>query len=204
MLSLNQAIECNEPVRLNVPTELSILSEIPSQIYKNLRLHERVLTNETLKASDKFGVIPAFYMKKSLQTMFIKKSDYKYTCINVYKLKTLRLLTDQFEGHFYSVYNKQLKLTHFLKHVVISATLSDELSSKIDVLKRGISILDAYSIMKYLRVNCIVFDKQRAIQYTLSEFNESVMVFRFNNSLDLDYCGSYDNIYKMFTPNCVY
>jgi hypothetical protein len=204
VLSLNQATECNEPVRLNVPTELSILSEIPSQIYKDLRLHERVLVDETLQLSDKFGVIPAFYMKKSLQAMSIKKADYKYTCINVYKLKALRLLTDKFQDHFYNEYNKQLKLTHFLEHIVISATLSDELASKINVLKRGISILDVYSIMKYLRINCIVFDKQRAIQYTLSEINESVMVFRFNNSLDMDYCGSYDTIYKMFTPSCVY
>jgi hypothetical protein len=203
VLSISQTIECDKPLRLNVPTELSILSELPSQVYKNLMLHERILNDETLQHTDKFGVIPGGYMKKSLRAMHIKKNDYKCTCINVYKLKALRLLRDKFEDHFYTVYAKRLKLTNFLEHIVISATLSDDLSSKIHVLKRGISILEVYAIMKYLRVNCIIFDRRKAVQYTLSEFNESVIVFRFNNSLDLDYCGAYENIYKMFTPSCV-
>lgn len=197
MLYLNDEEECLVPPRLSVPTELSILSEVRSEIYKNLNLYQRLLSDETLPMNDKFGMIPGYYMKRSLKSMDIKKSQYKYVCINLYKLKTLRLLADKFSDHFDLVYNKRLRLTHFLKHAAMGAVMTDDLSSKIDVLKRGLSINEVYAIMKYLKINCVIFDKKKTIKYTLSEFNDAVMVFRFNNSLDIDFCGSYDNIYKM-------
>lgn len=192
--------ESEEPPRLNVPTELSIFSEVPSQIYKNLELHHKTLANETLKGSDKFGMIPSYNMKKSLLPLKIKKSDLKYVCVNAYKIKTIRLLIDTFHDHFLNVYNKRLRFKGLLKCMIFSATTNDELTSKIEVLKHGITILEVYAIMKYLQINCVLFDRHKTIQYTLSEFNEAVIVFRFNNSLDLDFCGSYENIYKMFIP----
>ena len=179
--------ECEEPPRLNVPTELSIFSEVPSQIYENLDLHNKTLAGESLQANDKFGMIAANYMKKAILPLKIKKSELKYVCINVYKIKTIRLLIDKFHDHFSNVYNKRLRLKGLLKCMIFSATTNDELTSKIEVLKCGITILEVYAIMKYLQINCVLFDKHKTIQYTLSEFNEAVMVFRFNNSLDLDY-----------------
>lgn len=190
----------DEPPRLNVPTELSIFSEVPSEIYSKLGLHFKTFTGETIPANDKFGMIQSYFVKKPLQLLKIKKADLKYVCINQYKIKTIRLLIEKFRDHFSTVYNKRLRFGGLLKCMIFSATTNNELTSKIEILKCGITILEVYAIMKYLQINCILFDQKKAIQYTLSTFNESVMVFRFNNSLDLDYCGSYDSIYKLFPP----
>lgn len=192
----------NDVSRLKVPTELSKLTDVPSQVYKNVGLYGRVFSNETLQQNDKFGVISYHHIKKILRLMRVKKSEYKYTCLNTYKIKTLRLLTNEFSEHFFGVHNKDLRISKFVNYVVTSALMKDDLSSKIDVLKRGLSILEVYGIMKYLRVNCIIFDRTTAIEYKLNDFSEKLIAFRFNNSLDLDYCGTYDNIYKMTNTLC--
>lgn len=149
-------------------------------------------------------MIPGFSMRSTIRKMQIRKSDVKYVCINVYKIKVLKMIRDTFQEQYFVSQNKQLKLKSLLRYVVLSATINNELPTKIQVLKGGISILEVYAIMKYINTNCLIFDGTRAVHYKLTDNCEVLIVFRFNAANNLDFCGTYENIYDIFPRiNCV-
>lgn len=165
---------------------MSILNDVAHAIFNNLYLHERNLPCETIDVCDKFGVIPGYYLKRHMKKLGIKKSHIKFVCVNLYKLKTLRILID--------VLDPKIKMSNFLKHIILSSITSNDLSKKIDILKSGLCITEIYAIMTYLNVGCLIFDKEKAVYYDNNPSSNNVIVFRFNDSSNLDFCGVYDSI----------
>lgn len=199
-LYLNISKSCNDDEDTIPPiicTELSVLTDINHTIYRNALFHYKIFQFESPEYTDKFCVKPSSYIPKAVRKCGIQRRHLKYACVNTYKLWTLGLLIQEFGSHFYYHRGQPLTITRLLSRVTLHSIVDDTLSARLDILKRPLSLLEVYAFMKYTLVNCLLFDNCRAIHYHMSNYSEKIAIFRFNNPFDLNYCGSYENIYTL-------
>lgn len=161
-------------------------------------LHYRIFPSEIKDETAKFLVLNSGFMKKHLLDCRIKRRYHKYVCINQYKILVINNLVMSFLDHYlYISGGRKLTSRCLLKVSVFGSILEDTLSSKIDILKKSLTLLEVYAFVKFLRVNCVLFDHVRAIHYQLNSTAQTIVLFRFNNPFDVHFCGVYDNIYHL-------